>query len=260
MLRRMKIPSLLISLFLTAHQQGIKAQDDTAHHRAVYTEINEKQASLRQVKATHKDEPLVFELTGYYDGQTLRKILVNTPGEDGDGSEEYYIENGLPLFVFSHYKSGGVDAGKAAKLVENRFYFKDGKMFKWLDTDKKTIGAKSPDFTQEAERLTSNYKDFLIAFKGKGADAKPKAAQVATGIFTGLEEGDYTHWLMKTEGGKELSLFILKPDASVEKVLKSPKAYKGKKCRVQWKSSTEKIPEAGGDMKVDQILSVEWLK
>ena len=48
--------------------------------------------------------------------------------------------------------------------------------------------------------------------------AKPKAALTAEGTFTGIEQGDYAHWKMRTTSG-EVSFYILKPDASVEKVL-----------------------------------------
>lgn len=236
------------------------AQDDTAHHRAIYQEINEKASSWKQIKATHKDDPLVFELQGWIDGKELRKIVAIVPGEDGDGSEEYYLENGQPLFVFRRYSDINQDSGKVLARHEDRFYFKEGKLFKWLDTEKKPVKTTSEDFIAESERLTSNAQSFISAFKGKVGVSKSQAVQSTSGTFLGIEEGDYAHWQMKNEGGKEVSFFIMRPDSSVEKVLESPKAYQGKKCRVQWKSSIEKIPEAGGNIKVEQILSVEWLK
>lgn len=90
----------------------------------------------------------------------------------------------------------------------------------------------------------------------KGA-AKPKAALTAEGTFTGIEQGDYAHWKMRTKSG-EVSFYILKPDASVEKVLAKPKPFVGRKCRITYKKTTENIPEAGGKMEIQQIVSVEW--
>lgn len=258
MLHAMKLIPSLFSLLLFV--SPMQAQDDTAHHRAVYQAINEKAATSKPVKATHKDDPIVFELQGWFDGKELRKIISIVPGEDGDGVEEYYLENGQPLFVFRRYSDINQDTGKVLARHEDRFYFREGKLFKWLDTAKKTVKPTSEDFIAEAERLTLNTQSFIAAFKGKGVATKPQALQSTTGTFLGIEEGDYAHWQMKTEAGKEVSYFILRPDTSVEKVLENPKSYKGKKCRVQWKASTEKIPEAGGDIKVEQILSVEWIK
>ncbi|CAN5743455.1 hypothetical protein BH11VER1_BH11VER1_40640 [soil metagenome] len=254
----MKLSSLFFAALLIVTQ--VQGQDETAHHRAVYQEINEKEASYKQVKATHKDDPLVFELQGWFDGKELRKIVSFVPGEDGDGSEEYYLEHGQPLFVFRRYNDVNQDTGKVLARHEDRFYFKDGKLFKWLDTEKKPVKNNDADFLAEAERLTSNTQSFIAAFKDKVVASKPQATQTTTGTFLGIEQGDYAHWQMKSEAGKDVSFFILRPDASVEKVLEKPKPFQGKKCRVQWESSTVKIPEAGGDIKVEQILSVTWLK
>ena len=76
---------------------------------------------------------------------------------------------------------------------------------------------------------------------------------------TGIEEGDYFHWNMTSKSGEELSFFLLKTDDAIDKVVENPKAYIGKKCRVTWKKSTENIPEAGGKMEIDSVVSVEWI-
>lgn len=88
---------------------------------------------------------------------------------------------------------------------------------------------------------------------------KESPIQTAEGVFLGIEEGDYPHWQMKTADGKELSFFILKSDATIDPVLERPKRFKGRRCRVQWKRSKEDIPEAGGKIELEQVLSVEWL-
>lgn len=247
----MKAPAclpVLLGILLCHHTN---AQDDTAHHRAVYAEINQHAASYQHAKATHRDDPIVFQLEGWFDGPALRKILATVPGEDGNGSEEYYLEDGQPLFVFRRYQSG-------RKSIEDRFYFRQGRMFKWLGSDRHSIAPGSPDFTSEAARLTGNCAHFIAAFKSRAA-AKPAATRTTDGTFIGIEEGDYAHWLMRTASGKDVSFFILHPDASVEKILENARAYQGRKCRATWKESTENIPEAGGRMKIEQILSVEWL-
>ena len=63
------------------------AQNDTAHHRASYAAINQDLASYKRVTATWKDDPIVFELEGWLQGNALRKIIAIVPGEDGGGSE-----------------------------------------------------------------------------------------------------------------------------------------------------------------------------
>ena len=79
-----------------------------------------------------------------------------------------------------------------------------------------------------------------------------------SGKFTGIEQGDYAHWNMVDSEGNDRSFFILRPDRSVEAVLDNPEKFTGKSCTIQWKSSKEEIPEAGGKIDVEQILSVAW--
>ena len=88
---------------------------------------------------------------------------------------------------------------------------------------------------------------------------KKAAVQTVEGVFLGIEEGDYPHWQMKSADGKELSFFILKSDAAIDQVLEKPKRFKGRRCRVKWMKSMEDIPEAGGKIEVEQVLSIEWL-
>lgn len=247
--------------FLLALAAGIgaphlaHAQSDTAHHRAIYSQINQQEKSLQRVTGTHRDDPLVFELTGWMEKGVLRKIVAKS-NEDGAGAEEYYLENEKPLFVYSTYLRNHLSA--TPLRIENRLYFKEGEIFKWLTNDKDASVLHGEDYAAEGERLTANCAAFVAALKKNGPAKTAAAAQVTVGIFAGIEEGDYAHWNMRTAAGKELSLFVLRPDASVEKVLENPKAFAGRKCKVTWKESTEDIPEAGGKMKVQQILSVEW--
>lgn len=112
---------------------------------------------------------------------------------------------------------------------------------------------------QKVTGIHSNGSAFVAELKGKSGQKPAKPSQVAVGTFTGIEEGDYFHWNMRSDQGEDLSFFILNPDPSLEKALANPKAFAGKKCRVTWKKSTENIPEAGGPTEIDQILSVEWL-
>ena len=99
------------------------------------------------------------------------------------------------------------------------------------------------------------------AAKGKDSDEGDQAADNSTeGKFVGIEEGDFSHWQMKTADGKDVSYFILKPDASVEKVLENPQAFKGKRCRVRWRESMETLPDGGGKTRIEHVISVEWVE
>jgi hypothetical protein len=247
--------SLYAFLFL-AMASPILAQDDAKHHRAVYAETNDNLKSYKRVKTVFRDGELEFELESWWDKDKVRRIDSKVPGEDGDGSEEYYIEDGKLLFAFRYYRAMSAEEGAKRVLVEDRFYFKDGAMFKWIGTDKKLVPKEDEVFEIERERLTTNLASFLSALEQKMA---PVGAVIQTvGTFKGIEQGDYGHWNMADSEGKEISFFILQPDESVDKALADPDAFVGKKCTVKWKKSKEDIPEAGGVIEVEQILSVEW--
>lgn len=228
-----------------------EAQEDTAHHRAVYKEINDKQKSYRKVTATCEDSPLIFSLTGYLDGEEARKIVA-VSSEDGAGYEEFYLEDGKPLFVFSTYSQNHLSDHPVK--VEDRRYFRDGRVFKSLTSDKSAAPATAADNAESTKRLNGLSRAFVKALK-----AGASASRTSEGIFKGIEEGDYAHWKMRIDG-EDQSFFILRPEPSVEKVLENPDSYIGRKCRITWKQSIENIPEAGGKIEVEQILSVEWLK
>ncbi|TDU73271.1 hypothetical protein EI77_01740 [Prosthecobacter fusiformis] len=254
----MKTVALLPALAFLAFSAIAEAQSDTAHHRAVYKQINENEASLKKVSGKYKDEPLEFTLTGWMEDGKLVKIVAKS-NEDGAGVEEFYLEDEAPLFVFSSYFKNHLS--KTPERVENRLYFKDGDIFKWLTTEKDAGVLHGEDYVSEGERLTSNCAAFVTVLKKKGSAAasNAQAMQVLEGVFVGIEEGDYFHWNMRNSAGEDVSFFMLQPDASVEKVIASPEKFIGRKCQVTWKKSTENIPEAGGKMEIEQIISVQWL-
>jgi len=248
---------ILLTLLLGAFGGwSLNAQEDTAMIRKAYSEINAAIPQMKLVKGSVDVDGLTFELNGWKDEGGLRKVVSRVPGEDGDGSEEYYWKDGELIFVFRHYEAAAED-GKKGVQMEDRFYLRDGKLFKWLGTDKQAVSPKREDFALEAERLTELSGQFASSL---GAKKKAGVQAEVTGVFMGIEEGDYAHWLMKNGKGEEVSFFILNPDDSVDAVMKAPESFVGKSCRVTVKKSMETIPEAGGKMEVEQVLKVVWGK
>lgn len=73
------------------------------------------------------------------------------------------------------------------------------------------------------------------------------------GVFAGLEQGDYTHLLLRAKGGGDVSFIVLQPDKSVQPFLDKPEKLKGRAVRVFWKMAT--IPESGGREKT--VVKIE---
>jgi hypothetical protein len=251
----MKFFSLLNAFSLLAITVGAEEpSSDTAHHRKIYNQIKDNEASFTKVTAKHKIDSKGFSLTGWVQDGEVKKITALS-GTKGRDATEYYLEDGQPLFVYNTYPQ------KSGDEVVERLYFKDGSIFKWLTTEKPAPVFHGEDYAATTEMHTANCAAFVAALKEVKPSGKSPAAaaKITEGTFTGIEEGDYFHWNMKTKAGEDASFFILKPDASVNKVTANPKAYVGRQCRVTWKKSTENIPEAGGKMEIEQILGVEWL-
>ncbi|MBX7210200.1 MAG: hypothetical protein K1X78_17910 [Verrucomicrobiaceae bacterium] len=249
----MKSCFLLPAVLVFALVLPLSAQVDVSHQRLVYNQINKNEAAYKRVSVSTTLGDLQWELNGWFDGNELRKIEAKVPGEDGDCSTEFYLEKDELVFVFRTYTA----AGARKEKFENRYYFKDWEMVQWIGPDKKAVDPKNADYMPEKAGLTDKAMKFGIALKEKRLVGAP--VQVLEGVFTGIEEGDYYHWDMRSTAGKQTSFFILKADASVDRVVTNAKAFVGKKCRIKWKPSVVTIPEEGGKIELDQILSVEWI-
>ncbi len=250
----MKAFPLLSLLVLGLSASMVHGQEDTALHRKIYAEINEAAPKLRKVEASCTEDVTEFALTGWLDGGEVRKILARC--SDG-GVEEFYLENGKPLFVFTTWFKATEDGSKGAK-VEERLYLKDGEVFKWLSTEKPAPVLHGEDYQATTERILANTKLFTAALKKAAPAAKAPAGASLEGVFTGIEEGDYAHWTMKTPAG-ERSFFILKTNPAIDQALAQPAKFKGKRCKITWKKGMQEIPEAGGKIEVEQILDVRWI-
>jgi len=244
----------LFALVFLAASVSARAQADTAQHRAAYAKINAALPQMEKVTATHRDDPIEFALTGWLQDGEVKKIVATNNTDEGE--EEYYLEHEEPLFVFNTYRAG---AGRGPK-IEERYYFREGRLFQWLTTEKPAPVFHREDYQATTERLLGNTRAFVAALKkGKTSDQKAIATHVVEGTFLGIEQGDYAHWQMRTKAGKDVSFFILGVDPTVEKVIDRPAAYRRRACRVTWKKNAANLPEAGGTMEVEQIVSVEWL-
>ena len=165
--RLMKLLSSIAFAALVALASSAQAQSDTAHHRAVYNAINEAEAGMQKVTASHKDEPTEFALTGYLQNGEVKKIVALC-GDDGSGPVEYYLEGEQPLFVYSTWFKM-TESGKRGAKVEERLYFKDGAIFKWLTTEKPAPVFHGEDYQSMTQSHTENCKAFVAALKkGKG--------------------------------------------------------------------------------------------
>jgi len=131
-----KIPISFLSIFLFSHGISL-AQDSTTilvgKIREEYQKINSEK--LKKVEVEAKNESSEGgEVYRYYAGDTLRKITSEYMGHMGRANGEYYFKDGKLLFVFivySYYDT--YMSGKIVRREENRYYFHNGHLIRWID-------------------------------------------------------------------------------------------------------------------------------
>ena len=86
----------------------------------------------------------------------------------------------------------------------------------------------------------------------------PGQAEVRTltGAFIDIEMGDYAHLLLEDAEGEQRSFFVSN-DSSFDPFLEDPAKFKGRTITITWQSVTRTIPEAGGDMEIEEAVSIK---
>lgn len=124
----------------------------------------------------------------------IRLLVLSIYGEMGQSKEEYYIKNDSLFFLFVEIQRYNVpfyvDSIKAKELncepysmektrfFEHRYYFKEGKMLKWLDNTKKSISINSKAF-MEKEISILNYYNEIYKFILNNKQKLPNKQRVA---------------------------------------------------------------------------------
>jgi hypothetical protein len=125
--------------------------------RAKYAQIEKGLKECRQVKRELAGESAEGgELIAYFKDRSVEKLSATFFGETGKAEEQYYFWNSELIFVFRtewHYTKpmSGVTKSK----TEQRFYFADGKLIRWLNPDKKEVATDASKLGRERELLAA---------------------------------------------------------------------------------------------------------
>lgn len=137
---KISFPLLCILFFTSAVTY---AQDSTSvligKIRAEYQKINSEK--LRKVFAEPKNESSEGgEVYRYYSGNKLRKIVTDYKGAIGGQTNEYYFSGGQLCFAFTvGYQYDKPMSGHIVERIENRYYFHNGQLIRWIDEHGKII-------------------------------------------------------------------------------------------------------------------------
>jgi len=111
-----------------------QSNDPVESIRQHYASINQSASRYRRVKKELMGfSPEGGEMTAYFHGPTVMKIMATHFGESGRTIEEYYFWNGKLIFVLSVDNRYDQPFGKVVRKEETRLYFKDDKLIRWLN-------------------------------------------------------------------------------------------------------------------------------
>ena len=155
-------------------------------------DIRKEYQAIRGALPTYTRESV--ELTGYStEGGTakafrdakgnIRLIRIELYGESGKIFEEYYYRNGNLIFAFYEdhrynvpfnvseevAKELGIEPfdPKKTRISEDRYYFHNGTMIKWLDEEKRDVEVQSKEFRDAAKEVMDFSNEMFAKFKRK---------------------------------------------------------------------------------------------
>lgn len=110
------------------------------------------------------------ELTAYLRGAEVVKLEALYLGETGKATEEYYLEGGRVVFVLrvdSTYDKPL--SGVVKSRTEERFYFADEKLVRWLDEKQQPVPLPSAKGDERAQELLASAR-MLLELAAKPAE------------------------------------------------------------------------------------------
>lgn len=138
-----------------------------AHIREMFSKIN-KQAETAEIveKEMMEESAEGGQLKAYkHDGKII-KLKMLAFGETGRATKEYYFEKEKLIFAFTkeeyYDRPMYVEGAKISKTLENRYYFYNEKLFKWLDPEKKEVDLQNA--VETSENIVNEAKDYLSMF------------------------------------------------------------------------------------------------
>lgn len=149
-------------IFVTAALQAADSavEEKIKTIRAHYSEIEGSLKNCKQVKRDLPGESAEGgELTAYFKGPSLQKFSATFLGETGRALQEYYFWENQLIFVLrveSHYTKPM--SGVVKTKTEERFYFADGSLIRWLDAQNKDVTASAEKSAREGDLLADAKK------------------------------------------------------------------------------------------------------
>jgi hypothetical protein len=177
------VATLSLAFFLSPAASGaaaavLQAKSEDRQTAAVVQSIRRQYAAINKRAGKYKKvqkKLLGFsleggELTAYFDGPAVVKIVANHYGEGGRTREEYYYANGKLIFVFQkESRYNRPLSGKVVRTIENRFYFENDRLIRWLGTDGKSVASGSSEYQEKQDEFLDASRKFVDAARSKNS-------------------------------------------------------------------------------------------
>ena len=168
------LASLLASPFVSHAATRIFAAnaqnaDQIQEIRQQYAAINKGVRRHRKVKKELSGFSLEGgEMIAYFDGSAIVKIVANHFGEMGRAAEEYYYSKGKLIFVYrKDFRYNRPMSGKVVATPENRFYFQNDRLIRWVNEDGKQVAPTTDEFKQQQDDNLETSRKFVDGARSK---------------------------------------------------------------------------------------------
>jgi hypothetical protein len=168
----LRVGFCLVTLILAATPTRAESVSQTvAQARQTYAQIERNLKHLRRAETDLSGYSVEGgSLVAHFENGTVRKLQARYLGEAGRAVEEYYFAGGRLFFVLrtelrydkplSTTVEGGTGTGNVAKRMQNRSYFAQGKLVRWVDQDGK-IRSTGKDFLNQEREILAQARRLL---------------------------------------------------------------------------------------------------
>jgi len=137
----------------------------------VRAKVNAINAHIEDYKKVEKE---TYESTeggvsvAFFNKHDLVKINATFYGETGKSVVEYYFENDKPLFIFekqySYYKPISIEPTRIRSTQENRLYYENGMLMRWIDDRHKEVPTSTKSFETASKVWTRDAEKQVLLF------------------------------------------------------------------------------------------------
>jgi len=171
MKRILTILILTLSVPAAFAHTGPQGDDAINFIRQHYAQINRSAGLYKKVKKSLSGFSAEGgELVAYFHGPSVMKMVATYFGESGKASEEFYFWNGKLIFVLrTDFRYDKPLSGKVVKKTEDRFYFSNDQLIRWIDENAKEVASDRTEYGEKQKEYLDSSKQLSEGARGKSA-------------------------------------------------------------------------------------------